>query len=174
MLKLYISRGEENPVVEAIKITDWEIMSLIHRYFYYEARYPNMVKNMRKDAIAKGEKDGAEYKKQVKRRVLENRAKEKALEVNMPRYYVKNEESKWNVFSSVIDNYLFDDFMDFDELSMRMIGETVRERISELDSLLSDRPRLNVMSFEEAEGHIAMIHGERVDEDLDDELEQEE
>lgn len=92
----------------------------------------------------------------------------------MPRYYVKNDEGKWNVFSSITDYYLFDDFMDFDELSMRMIGETVRERISELDSLLSDRPRLNVMSFEEAEGHIAMVHGEWTDDDLDDELKQEE
>lgn len=31
----------------------------------------------------------------------------------MPRFYVENKEHKWNIFSSIVDDFLYDDFVDF-------------------------------------------------------------
>lgn len=68
----------------------------------------------------------------------------------MAHYYVKDKENKWNIFSSVIDNFLFDSFIDFETLKAGVIDETVREKDKELETLLTDKPELNVMSYEEA------------------------
>lgn len=68
----------------------------------------------------------------------------------MPRFYVEH-KGKWNIYSTVVDDYLLNDFVDFKELKEAVIGEMVVERNEELDTLLTDNPRLNVMSYKEAE-----------------------
>lgn len=68
----------------------------------------------------------------------------------MPRYYVKNKENKWNVFSSVIDDFLIDDFVDFEELERFVIFDAIKQKRKELKTLLTDKPELNVMDYEEA------------------------
>ena len=68
----------------------------------------------------------------------------------MPRFYVEL-EGKWNIYSTIIDDYLLNDFVDFKELKQAVIGEMVVEKNEELDTLLTDNPRLNAMSYKEAE-----------------------
>lgn len=67
----------------------------------------------------------------------------------MPRYYVKKDE-KWNVFSSIVDDFLYSDFMSFEELKALVIGEVVVEKLKDLKTLLTNRPKLNTMPFNEA------------------------
>lgn len=67
----------------------------------------------------------------------------------MPRYYVKKDE-KWNVFSSIVDDFLYSDFMSFEELKAVVIGEVVVEKLKDLETLLTNRPKLNTMPFSEA------------------------
>ena len=71
----------------------------------------------------------------------------------MPRYYVEH-EGKWNVLSTISDEYLFSEFVDFDILKQAMLGETVVERTKELDSLLTKKPELNKMPYEDAEDYL--------------------
>ena len=40
----------------------------------------------------------------------------------MARYYVEH-EGKWNIFSSVIDDFILDDFVDFKKLKRLVIKE---------------------------------------------------
>lgn len=72
----------------------------------------------------------------------------------MPRYYVKNKENKWNIFSSIVDDFLYDDFVDFKVLKGLVIKEAidklVEEKDKDLDSLLTDQPIVNTMFYEDA------------------------
>ena len=68
----------------------------------------------------------------------------------MPIYFVKNKNNEWNVFSSIIDDFLFDNFISFEQLKNEMIELKIKEYDKELDSLLTDRQILNVMDYEEA------------------------
>ena len=67
----------------------------------------------------------------------------------MPRYYVKNPENKWNIFSSVADDLIFPEWLEFKELKNVIINETVMRKEIELDSLLTEYPQLNRMDYEE-------------------------
>lgn len=70
----------------------------------------------------------------------------------MARHYVEH-EGKWNVFSSVIDDFILDDFVDFDKLKRLVIKEDIdqiRQHIRDIDTLLTDKPRVNKMEYEEA------------------------
>ena len=67
----------------------------------------------------------------------------------MPRYYVEK-ENKWNIFSSIVDDFLYTDFLDFEELKALVVGEIVVQKIQELDTLKTDKPMLNRMTYEEA------------------------
>lgn len=78
----------------------------------------------------------------------------------MPRFYVKNDKGLWNIYSTVVDGYLYNEFIKFEVLKTDMVGEAVIERIKELDSLLTEKPKLNTMTFEEAERNIADMRGE--------------
>lgn len=71
----------------------------------------------------------------------------------MARFYVKKND-KWNIFSSIADGFLYSDFMPFEELQAVVIGETVVDKMKDLGTLLTSNPRLNTMSYEEAEEHI--------------------
>lgn len=85
----------------------------------------------------------------------------------MPRYYVENKEHKWNIFSSIIDDFLYDDFVDFKVLKGLVIKEAVdnlvEKRNKDLDSLLTDQPLVNTMFYGDAIERIKL----REDEDLE-------
>lgn len=68
----------------------------------------------------------------------------------MPRFYVKNKENKWNIFSTVVDDFLYYDWLNFDDLVEVVIYELTKNKQEELKSLLTDRPELNIMSYDEA------------------------
>lgn len=68
----------------------------------------------------------------------------------MPRFYVKNKENKWNVFSTVVDDFLYYDWLNFDNLVEVIVCELVKNKKKELKTLLTDKPELNVMSYDEA------------------------
>ena len=72
----------------------------------------------------------------------------------MPRYYVENKEHKWNIFSSIVDDFIFDDFVDFNILKDLVIKEGINNLIEEinkdLDSLLTKQPIVNTMLYEDA------------------------
>lgn len=67
----------------------------------------------------------------------------------MSRFYVKNPEGKWNIFSSIVDDLLFDEWLEFDELVESVCYELVEEKKKELATLLTDDTNLNIMSYEE-------------------------
>ena len=71
----------------------------------------------------------------------------------MPRYYVEK-DNKWNIFSSIVDDFLYDDFVDFNVLKGLVIKEAVdnlvEEKQKDLDSLLTDQPIVNTMFYEDA------------------------
>ena len=77
----------------------------------------------------------------------------------MPRFYVKNGKGLWNIYSTIIDDYLWNEFTEFDDVKTYVIGESVMDKIKELDTLLTNKPRLNVMSYEEAEQRRADMRG---------------
>lgn len=68
----------------------------------------------------------------------------------MPRYYVKNKEDKWNIFSTIIDNFLYEKWLTFNQLKETVITELVMDKEEELETLLTDKPIVNIMSYEEA------------------------
>lgn len=72
----------------------------------------------------------------------------------MARYYVENKEHKWNIFSSIVDDFLYDDFVDFNILKGLVIKEEVdnlvEKRNKDLDSLLTEQPVVNTMFYEDA------------------------
>ena len=68
----------------------------------------------------------------------------------MPRFYVKDKNNKWNIFSTVIDDFLYDDFVDFNILKGLVVKEVADDKSRELDTLLTDKPELNIMSYKEA------------------------
>lgn len=69
----------------------------------------------------------------------------------MPRYYVKNDKQLWNIFSTVADDYLLEEFVPFNQMKALIINNEMRERMKELDTLLTKKPKLNRMTVEEAE-----------------------
>ena len=67
----------------------------------------------------------------------------------MSRYYVEK-DGMWNVFSTIVDDFLYSDFMTFTELTALVIGEVVVDKLADLESLKTDRPVLNKMPYEMA------------------------
>ena len=74
--------------------------------------------------------------------------------INMARFYVENKEHKWNIFSSIVDDFLYDDFVDFDILKSLVIKEAIdniiEEKEEELNKLSTGQHISNKMSYEEA------------------------
>ncbi len=68
----------------------------------------------------------------------------------MPRFYVKNKENKWNIFSTIVDDFLYDKWLSFDGLLECVIDELIDDKKEELKTLLTDKPTVNTMSYEEA------------------------
>lgn len=67
----------------------------------------------------------------------------------MPRYYVEK-DGEWNIFSTIVDDFIFDEFICLDALKARLLYERFKELTEDIDSLLTDKPRVNVMPYTEA------------------------
>ena len=67
----------------------------------------------------------------------------------MPRFYVEK-DGKWNIFSTIVDDFIFDEFVCPDALKARLLYERYKELTEDIDSLLTDKPSVNVMDYEEA------------------------
>jgi len=67
----------------------------------------------------------------------------------MARAYVQH-EGKWNIFSTIIDNFLLDEFVEFDVLKEKVCRELIEDKNRELDTLLTERPYVCTMTYEEA------------------------
>ena len=67
----------------------------------------------------------------------------------MARYYVEK-DGEWNIFSTIIDDFIFDEFICLDALKARLLYERFKELTEDMDSLLTDNPRVNVMTYSEA------------------------
>ena len=67
----------------------------------------------------------------------------------MPRFYVEK-DGEWNIFSTITDDFVFDEFVCLDALKARLLYERYKELTEDIDSLLTDRPRVNVMPYSEA------------------------
>ena len=67
----------------------------------------------------------------------------------MSRYYVEK-DGMWNVFSTIVDDFLYSDFMTFTELKALVIGEVVVDKLADLETLKTDKPILNKMPYEMA------------------------
>ena len=67
----------------------------------------------------------------------------------MARFYVEK-DGEWNIFSTIVDDFIFDEFICLDALKARLLYEHFKELTEDIDSLLTDKPRVNVMSYTEA------------------------
>lgn len=68
----------------------------------------------------------------------------------MSRFFVKNDEGKWNIYSHAIDNFLFDEWVTYDEMVDELCKEEIEKLKENLATLLTDHPRMTVMGYEEA------------------------
>lgn len=68
----------------------------------------------------------------------------------MPRFYVKNNKNRWNIFSTIVDDFLYDNWLQFNDLVEVVINEVVEAKKKELKTLLTDKPELNIISYDEA------------------------
>lgn len=75
----------------------------------------------------------------------------------MPRFNVKLPDGRWQVFSTVVDDFVTGP-MTFEELREFRREQAVREADAETDSLLTSIPRINVMSYDEALETIKLMH----------------
>lgn len=80
----------------------------------------------------------------------------------MPRFYVKNKENKWNVYSTIIDNLLYDKWLTFNQLREAVITELVMDKEEELATLLTEKPQLNVMSYEDCMNELEGVDNEEI------------
>lgn len=67
----------------------------------------------------------------------------------MARFYVEK-DGAWNVFSSIVDDFLIPEFVSFSMLKAFAVGEAAQHKAKEIDSLQSPFPKLNTMSYDEA------------------------
>lgn len=66
----------------------------------------------------------------------------------MSRIYTKK-GNKWNIYSTVINDFLFDIWVSYDDLVKWVIQDIEEEKKLELRSLLTDKPIVNYMSYKE-------------------------
>ena len=77
----------------------------------------------------------------------------------MPRYYVRDKGGRWNVFSTIVDDFLYEEFVPFEILKQRVVLEYGKWKEKELQTLLTEKPELNVMNYEEAIETRYIVHG---------------
>lgn len=68
----------------------------------------------------------------------------------MARFYVRRPDGLWNIFSTVCDEYIAEG-LTLDGIKKFRIDDFKKNNEREVNSLLTERPELNVMSFDEAE-----------------------
>ena len=69
----------------------------------------------------------------------------------MPRYYVKHPKTgRWNIYSTIIDDFILDEWATFDELLHYAVSEAAEEKRKDILSLKKDRPRVQTMEYDEA------------------------
>lgn len=68
----------------------------------------------------------------------------------MPRFYVKRNENEWNIFSTIVDDFIYDKWMSFDGLVECVCNELINDKKEEMKTLLTNKPELNTMSYEDA------------------------
>lgn len=66
----------------------------------------------------------------------------------MSRIYTKKGD-KWNIYSTVIDDFLLNTWISYDDLVKWVIQDMAENKKLELQSLLTDKPVVNYMSYEE-------------------------
>ncbi len=72
----------------------------------------------------------------------------------MPRFYVDMPDGRWRVFSTIADGFVTEP-MTFDELREYRRKRATEKCDWETDSLLTDHPRINVMSYEDVMDYLA-------------------
>ncbi len=72
----------------------------------------------------------------------------------MPRFYVGMPDGRWRVFSTIADGFVTEP-MTFDELREYRRKRATEKCDWETSTLLTDRPRINVMSYEDAMDYLA-------------------
>lgn len=82
----------------------------------------------------------------------------------MPRYYVENKKGKWNIYSTIVDDLLFDNFVDFKEMKDFVLNEEREEREKQLDTLLNEQTMLNTMLYEDCIEKLKM-YGRKIPKD---------
>lgn len=68
----------------------------------------------------------------------------------MPCYCAKMNNGKWRVYSTIVDDYITDD-MSFEELKAWRREAAIRRADEESDTLLTERPVINVCTQDEAD-----------------------
>lgn len=68
----------------------------------------------------------------------------------MPCYCAKMNNGGWRVYSTIVDDYITDD-MSFEELKAWRRTAAIRRADEESDTLLTERPVLNVCTQDEAD-----------------------
>lgn len=68
----------------------------------------------------------------------------------MPCYCAKMNNGSWRVYSTIVDDYITDD-MSFEELKAWRRTVAIRRADEESDTLLTERPVLNVCTQDEAD-----------------------
>lgn len=66
----------------------------------------------------------------------------------MSRIYTKKGD-KWNIYSTVIDDFLFNTWISYDDLVKWVIQDMAENKKLDLQSLLTDKPVVNYMPYEE-------------------------
>lgn len=67
----------------------------------------------------------------------------------MGRIFVKNNEAKWNIYSTICDGFLFDNWVNYDQLVEHLCNEEIKKLKETLATLLTDNPRMTVMSYDD-------------------------
>lgn len=65
----------------------------------------------------------------------------------------ESQKKKWMILS-------LEEFVDFHSLKRYVLGQTIRDRIKDLNTLPTKRPKLNTMSYEEAMERKRMFNDE--------------
>lgn len=68
----------------------------------------------------------------------------------MPHYCAKMNNGSWRVYSTIVDDYITDD-MSFEELKAWRREAAIRRADEESDTLLTERPVVNVCTQDEAD-----------------------
>lgn len=67
----------------------------------------------------------------------------------MPRFYVKNPKGKLNIYSTIVDDLLFDNFVEFKELKEYVCRNVYENKAKEMNTLLTNKKELNYMEYDE-------------------------